>query len=229
MRFEEQYKKEINEISPSEEQLERIRTGVMRKLQKKKKPLYLRIAAISGASAAALVIVAAAVFALPRGKNNMSNLLGNSPNNVEMNGNAAADFEPNGGAASEGNNIFDFDFGNLGDGLSHNSTDKSGDGAEPDNPGIGNSASQSASQTADSPFLEWLSDGKQCTLTTASERRFYAPAGAAPLPENAKLVKASTPDGDVRVHFDDRELWVIFPDGRPAEHYTIIMIDIIGS
>lgn len=224
MRFEEQYKKEINEISPSEEQLERIRAGVMRKLQKKKKPLYLRIAAISGASAAALVIVAAAVFALPRGKNDMSNLLGNSPNNAEMNGNAAADFEPNGGAASEGNNIFDYDHGMF-DSFSHNSTDKSGSGAESDNPGIGNSASQ----TADSPFLEWSSDGKQCTLTTASERRSYALAGAAPLPENAKLVKASTPDGDVRVHFDDRELWVIFPDGRPAEHYTIIMIDIIGS
>ena len=223
MSFEEQYKKEINEISPSEEQLERIRAGVMRKLQKKKKPLYLRVAAISGASAAALVIVAAAVFALPRGKNDMSNLLGNSPNNAEMNGNAAADFEPNGGAASEGNNIFDYDHGMF-DIISNNSTDKSGGGAEPDNPGIGNSASQ----TADPPFLEWSSDGRECVLKTDSELRFYALASAAPLPENARLVKASTPDGDVRVHFDDRDLWIVFPDGRPAEHYTIVMIDIIG-
>lgn len=224
MSFEEQYKKEINEISPSEEQLERIRAGVMQKLQKKKKPLYLRVAAISGASAAALVIVAAAIFALPRAKNDMGHLLGNSPNNAETNGDAAADYEPNGGAASEGNNIFDFDFGNIGDSISHNSTDKNGGAYEPDNPGIGSSASQ----TADPPFLEWSSDGKQCTLTTASERRSYAPAGAAPLPENARLVKASTPDGDVRVHFDDRDLWIVFPDGRPAEHYTIVMIDIIG-
>ena len=226
MSFEEQYKKEINEISPSEEQLERIRAGVMQKLQKKKKPLYLRVAAISGASAAALVIVAAAVFALPRVKNDMNNFVGNSPNNAETNGNGTADFEPNGGTMTEGNHSFGIDFGNLGESLYGDSYDKSGGAAyEPDAPGNGNSAPQ----TADSPFLEWSSDGKQCTLTTASERRSYALTDAALLPENAKLVKASTPDGDVRVHYDDRDLWIVFPDGRPAEHYTIVMIDIIES
>lgn len=64
MDFKDEYKNEMQNISPTEEQCERIRSEVMRKLQektpvKRKKPLYLRIAAVSGAAvcAAAVAIV----------------------------------------------------------------------------------------------------------------------------------------------------------------------------
>lgn len=64
MDFKDEYKNEMQNISPTEEQCERIRSGVMRKLSenatiKRKKPLYLRVAAISGAAvcAAAVAIV----------------------------------------------------------------------------------------------------------------------------------------------------------------------------
>ncbi len=81
MDFKDEYKNEMQNISPTEEQCERIRSGVMRRLEektpvKRKKPLYLRIAAISGtavcAAAVAIVIFAGTHSAFHfSGSNNM--------------------------------------------------------------------------------------------------------------------------------------------------------------
>lgn len=87
MKFQEQYKKEINSISPTEEQCQRIYAGVYEKIKSsetstdfkqsdhqnntnsvtiaaksRKTPLKLKTIAISGASAACVVIIAGVVF-----------------------------------------------------------------------------------------------------------------------------------------------------------------------
>lgn len=65
MDFKHEYQSEMQRLSPDEEQLERIRNGVKNRLAKppkaKKKPVYLKIAAISGGS---LCAAAAALFIL---------------------------------------------------------------------------------------------------------------------------------------------------------------------
>lgn len=69
MRFKDEFKEEMQKLSPTEEQRERIRNGVMKRISedsapipsKKKKPLYLKIAAISGTAVCAAAI---AVFAI---------------------------------------------------------------------------------------------------------------------------------------------------------------------
>lgn len=76
MDFKQQYKTEMQNISPSEEQCERIRTRVyaeiqnpqsIQTVQKRKKPLPLKAIAITGASAACLVLVSAlALQILPK-------------------------------------------------------------------------------------------------------------------------------------------------------------------
>lgn len=73
MKFKDEYKKELNKISPTEEQCERIRSGVAKKIAesapvKKKKPLYLRIAAVSGASICAAAVLIVVIFGMNGGK-----------------------------------------------------------------------------------------------------------------------------------------------------------------
>lgn len=87
MNFRDEYKKEILEISPNEAALERIRSGVAKKLAEpetaKKKPLPLRrIAVIGGSVAACLVIGVTAVVITGGGRNladKMNNLTINAP------------------------------------------------------------------------------------------------------------------------------------------------------
>lgn len=111
MNFKDEYKKEINELSPDEAAAERIREGVMKRLQSadikpKKTPLLLgKIAAIS--AAACLVIVVTAVITV-----NGFKLIGNTnfSGNAMAPGNAAPDAAgndlneatPPGGAMNEG-------------------------------------------------------------------------------------------------------------------------------
>ncbi len=73
MKFKDEYKKELNKISPTEEQCERIRSGVAKKIAesapvKKKKPIYLRIAAVSGASICAAAVLIVVIFGMGGGK-----------------------------------------------------------------------------------------------------------------------------------------------------------------
>lgn len=82
MKFEDEFKKELNKISPTEEQCERIRSGVAKKLAesapvKKKKPLYLRIAAVSGASICAAAVLIVVIFGTRGGVNSINNIAGN--------------------------------------------------------------------------------------------------------------------------------------------------------
>lgn len=76
MKFDKEYKNEMDRLSPSEEQIERIKKGVYERIEREnagsvnapklnKKPLKIRSAAISGAAcacAAALVIIAAGSY-----------------------------------------------------------------------------------------------------------------------------------------------------------------------
>lgn len=73
MKFKDEYKKELQKISPTEEQCERIRSEVAKKLAesapvKKKKPLYLKIAAVSGASICAAAVLIVVAFGMRGGK-----------------------------------------------------------------------------------------------------------------------------------------------------------------
>lgn len=69
MTFKDEFKKEMRKVSPTEEQRERIRSGVMKRIsdnsepvpKNKKKPLYLKIAAVSGSAVCAAAI---AIFAI---------------------------------------------------------------------------------------------------------------------------------------------------------------------
>ena len=91
MRFKDEFKEEMQKLSPTEEQQERIRNGVMKRLSedsapipsKKKKPLYLKIAAISGTAVCAAAI-AVFVIAGVRGNfiksNNINCTEGNNGN-----------------------------------------------------------------------------------------------------------------------------------------------------
>ncbi len=87
MKFKDEYKKELNKISPTEEQCERIRSGVAKKIAesapvKKKKPLYLRIAAVSGASICAAAVLIVVIFGMGGGKRIATGLLTNEGNNA---------------------------------------------------------------------------------------------------------------------------------------------------
>ena len=79
MNFRDEYTKEVSEISPDEAALERIRSGVAKKLAEsetaKKKPLPLRrIAVVGGSIAACLVIGVTAVVITGGGRNLAHNL-----------------------------------------------------------------------------------------------------------------------------------------------------------
>ncbi len=97
MDFKQQYKTEMQNISPTEEQCERIRAKVYEKIKdpqeakKRKKPLPLKAIAITGASAACLVLVSALALQL-------------LPSKVKLSG-GAYDAAPNGMYAMEANRI----------------------------------------------------------------------------------------------------------------------------
>lgn len=98
MKFKDEYKKELNKISPTEEQCERIRSGVAKKIAerapvKKKKPLYLRVAAISGASICAAAVLIVVIFGMGGEKRITTGLLANEGNNTNA-GNADQNFPP---------------------------------------------------------------------------------------------------------------------------------------
>ncbi len=87
MKFKDEYKKELNNISPTEEQCERIRSGVAKKIAetahvKRKKPLYLRIAAVSGASICAAAVLIVVIFGTGGGKRIATGFLTNKGNDT---------------------------------------------------------------------------------------------------------------------------------------------------
>lgn len=96
MNFKDEYKKEMQDISPTDEQTERIRNGVMKRLAqnsdipenaspapqkgKKKKPLYLKIAAVSGTAVCAAAIAIFVIVGSRGGITNSSNMTGTANN-----------------------------------------------------------------------------------------------------------------------------------------------------
>ena len=96
MDFKEEYKNEMQKFSPTEEQCERIRSGVMQKLAQnapiqRKKPLYLRIAAISGtavcAAAVAVIIFTGAFSSFKTGGSDNMTAAPNNGANIMAGGN----------------------------------------------------------------------------------------------------------------------------------------------
>lgn len=109
MNFRDEYKKEISEISPDEAALERIRSGVAKRLAEpgvaKKKPLPLRRIAVIGGSAAACLVIGVTAIALTGGKHfsgTANNMMVNAPS-AGANGGNMAGGSPNPGMSSRPN------------------------------------------------------------------------------------------------------------------------------
>lgn len=102
MNFRDEYKKEISEISPDEAALERIRSGVAKRLAEpevtKKKPLPLRRIAVIGGSAAACLVIGVTAVAITGGGRSFTNKTNN------MNGSIAPTAGASGGGMMGGAN-----------------------------------------------------------------------------------------------------------------------------
>ncbi len=141
MDFKQQYKTEMQNISPTEEQCERIRAKVYEEIKdpqeakKRKKPLPLKAIAITGASAACLVLVSALALQLLPGK-------------VKLSG-GAYDAAPNGMYAMEANRIDTADAVNegLGDAAETETYDSASLDPTADGSAKSDSRSSSAAQT----------------------------------------------------------------------------------
>ncbi len=100
MDFKQQYKTEMQNISPTEEQSERIRARVYEEIQKpqeakkRKKPLPLKAIAITGASAACLVLAATFAFRFTHNGIMLENAKAGSRIDANVNDIAAPAAEP---------------------------------------------------------------------------------------------------------------------------------------
>lgn len=230
----------MQNFSPTEEQCERIRLGVMQKLSenpdkpdtysKKKKPLYLKIAAISGTAvcAAALLIV---VFTGLRGSRFLE-----SANNAA--GGHFAQEDHNGGAANAPGFDYEDNGGNLGViGSMTNSREPSslpgiaasGEGAYPSDhaaPGYTSSPSggrdpqlpddpETSESSSDIPYLLFSEDNEICEVTMHGEIIPYKSSDIYISNEDSgELISAGSNLGsDFFVRFDDNVMVVFGSDG----------------
>lgn len=199
MDFKQQYKTEMQNISPTEEQCERIRAKVYEEIKdprsernkpRRKKPLPLKAIAITGASAACLVLVSAiALRTIPK----MENLLG-----------GAYDASPNGKfTMEEANRINTADAENEGSGFAAEpydsaSLDPTADGSAQSEsrgsissqaiPGAGKSGSteKSAATEALSPDslvvkMVFSEDMSECEVYKGNNSHKYARSNKPPL------------------------------------------------
>lgn len=223
MDFKDEYKNEMQNISPTEEQCERIRSGVMRKLSetapvKKKKPLYFKIAAVSGAAvcAAAVVIV---IFA---GTHSALHISG-SKNMI------ASPTDPGkgmtGGAANDGNTS-DFSF----DGSYSSVIDCAPNSEKNESPHSTLSSSYDYSQNSgdqgndtppmegmsDSPYLTFSGDKSSCVVTRDGAAYTYYTSEdhiAGSSSEDKAVAADSNLDMELFVQFDENIMTVFSKDG----------------
>lgn len=229
MEFKTEYQNELNKLSPTEEQCERIRSGVMKKLAenkpvKRKKPLYLRIAAVSGAAVCAAA-VAIVIFA---GNNNRVNMSGNAlaPSaNDTMGGtmDAVNNAPANGGKDCEfGSNYSE---GTKGDGsyIGQASETMPSQGDTTNNGSVG--GTPSTAHPAAPKYLEFSENKDYCEVTANNDMIYkYRTAendGGAFSEENAALA-GSNLDTGLFVQFDENIMTVFFADGTLLGVYELI-------
>ncbi len=192
MDFKQQYKTEMQNISPTEEQCERIRAKVYEAIQdprsernkpRRKKPLPLKAIAITGASAACLVLVSALALQI-------------LPSKVKLSG-GTCDAAPNGMYAMEANRINTADAVNEGSGdaaepYGSASLDPTADGSAQSDPNVslssqvlpGAEKSGASESLASDPLVVKMlfsEDMSECEVYRGSEFKKYALSNEAPL------------------------------------------------
>lgn len=196
MDFKQQYKTEMQDISPTEEQCERIRAKVYAEIQnpqsvqktpKRRKPLPLKAIAITGASAACLVLVSALALQILPKKMNLSG--------------GTCDVAPNGICAMEANRINTADALNEGSGIAAETYDSAS--LDPTADGNTGADSKGAFEDLDPSFSEKSGEGEysvpsslvvkpvvkivfsedmsECEVFEGSESQKYAISNEAPL------------------------------------------------
>lgn len=223
MIFKEEYKKEMQKLSPSEEQCKRIRQGVMQKLSDntpepsgKKKPLYLKIAAISGTAvcAAAVMIV---IFGGFRGFNLMegkgNDLAVNSSKNDYQSWGAANEPSYNNTGAAGGAQAPTMDSSSDADAMyDPNNNTNNEPSAAPQHPNIGNMNEGSPGI----PYLEFSEDKEVCEVTindeTVTYKRVDVSVGGAGRDKPLISVR-SEPGTELFVYFDNDVMEIYTKDG----------------
>lgn len=203
MIFKEEYQKEMNRVSPTNAQCERIRNGVLGQIsetEKRKKPLFPKIAAISSASVcAAAVLVVAAVGALKVvSKSSIDGITANEGffNNVA--GNAAPEMTNSPQSVlSQYTDCVDKSYGITPDsgGETMYPSDSLGAGNDPgNNIGVGEPSAPSSAALA-GVELDFSEDFSMCEVTTNNKRTNYRASNRAfesqilgePIPAGSEL------------------------------------------
>ncbi len=204
MDLKQQYQTEMQHIAPSEEQCERIRTRVYEELQKpqkakkRKKPLSLKAIAITGASAACLVLAATFAFRFTHNGIMLENAKAGSSLDCNVNDIGAAAAKPS---------IECYD-GNAGGGMDTTA----------DHPV---SAPGKSLQTESSAFgrgadlrIEFSEDLSECVVYSGSEARTYALSNEAELTvDYAQLLTEIPEDGsnlgeELFVRIENGKIWI---------------------
>ena len=256
MDLKEEFKKEMQALAPSEEQAERIRAGVMKKLAesnldapdisaKKKKPLYLKIAAVSGTAVCAAVLIV--VFTgLRHGifLESADHAGGNFISNQHSFGNANAPNAPNyddslaGGAGEypdigmEGASTAD---GNMSDNIQSPSMESPGAAQSTGGPGFSNFPSisgtpsgsdgnggQNTGTSQSAPYLKFSEDSSVCDVTrygeTVTYRRYEGYVGGENTAEPLQPAYSDI-DTELFVQFDNDIMVVFYSDGTVFRAY----------
>lgn len=259
MKFDQEYKNEMDLLSPSEEQTERIKKGVYERLKREdsyplnapkphRKPLKIKIAAISATvCAAALVIVVIGSrgrFDIPL---NMTPNFTNNSIKAEGNINYTTDTAP---GITAGDSIIYYStsfFSGSGtavdtelngtDSLTDNMTGEAAIGTNAsDGSVMPGSASMPPTQNtnpsstlgiSDRPYLSFSHDKKSCIVTLNGKNLTYKKSEMIASGEfdhtDLDLGSFRSADSDLEemllVQFDENELFVIYESGEPFGYY----------
>lgn len=255
MDFKHEYQSEMQRLSPTEEQIERIKNGVKKQLDEpqpktKKKPMYLKIAAISGSSVCAAAVLMFVFIGIAGNRiPGMSDMLAPTENNTAnglvggvMNEGAAPPlyYEDTGsaGGCTEDNAYNGIDYSKVHSETNSSksqsiSSSESSISAMPGSTGLGES---SADQNSSIPFLVFSEDGNQCTVIFKGDQLDYTAdtigfsdeeikdfhTGESILPAYTKLVDQEDVKIKLFVKFDENHMSVFTEDGKLLNQYTLI-------
>lgn len=239
MNFKDKYQEEMKLISPTEEQLERIQNVVADRLAdnrqtRKKKPLYLKAAAISGASVCAAAVL---IAVLARGTHLTDHLNAAAPNNAlgMASGDAAGDDRLSSSQAQsidcgiESTDKLIPDYSDDSNSICDASPSMSNNTGTPTM--IGSSSlyemySQYGLSNDGTPLLIFSEDMKNCTAVIDSKQRDYKfitfkSINSAILIESFREVYANI-DEKPFVNFDEDEMLIYFKGEKTVAIYSPI-------
>lgn len=234
MDFKEEYKKETQNISPTDEQCERIRNGVMKRLSestensapaKKKKPLYLKIAAVSGTAVCAAAIAIFAIAGIQKSfiKSNDMNCTEGSTNNAGGNFNAESVY----GSSAMSDKQLDHNHSNAASNNAPGSKSETmsnpsyedadsgdfGTDTKSETPGDTDGITNSDPTANAAPVLKFSEDKSTCTLTISGDTRTYRITDeVGEFSENYAVKAQSDLEDEFFVQFDENRMTVFFKD-----------------